>query len=139
MKQRNGPTDAQIPMEKNWPLGRQIYTLHGEASPSYEINEMPVRLQVHRVFNQLRELTAERRWVSSRLRSEMDAVGVACEDYVRPTRPRTQAAPSGATPLQSRKVDGAPGRHRCSLAPRRAVLAAIEGQQLAARLPEQPL
>ena len=126
MKQRNGPTDSQIPMEKNWPLGRQIYTLHGEASPSYEMNEMPVRLQVHRVFNQLRELTAERRWVSSRLRSEMDAVGVACEDHVRPARPRTQAAPSSAPPLQPGEVDGTPSRHRGPLAPRRAVLAAVK-------------
>eukprot|EP00959_Pyramimonas_sp_CCMP1952_P015923 336650-Pyramimonas_sp.AAC.1 len=61
---------------------------------------MPVRLEEHGVFNQLRDLPAEKRWVRSRLRREVDTVGVAREDHARPPRPRAQAAPSGAPPLQ---------------------------------------
>ena len=44
---------------------------------------MLVRLNMHRVFNKLSDLTAEQRRVGSSLRREVHAVGVAGEDYVR--------------------------------------------------------
>ena len=58
-----------------------------------------MRLDLHRVFNELRDFTAEKRWIRSRLRREMGAAGVARENDVRPPRSRAQAAPAGAPSL----------------------------------------
>ena len=113
--------------------------MHGRQSLHNDANEMFLRLEVRGVFNQLCYLTAKRWRVGRSLRREVDAVGVAGEDHMTPTRSRAPAAPPGASPLQSGKVDRAPGRYRRPLAPRRTVLAAVEGQQLAAGLLKQLL
>ena len=49
---------------------------------------------------QLRDLAAKKGWVSRRLRREVNTVRVASEDDMGPPRPRAQAAPTGAAPLQ---------------------------------------
>ena len=98
-----------------------------------------MRLEKQRVFNQLCYLATEGRRVDRSLRREVDAVGVTSENHMRPIISRAKPATSSALPLQAGEVDGAPGRHRCPLAPRCPVLAAIEGDYLTAGLMEQSL
>ena len=72
---------------------------------------MLVRLDMHRVFNELGNFTTEPGRVGSRLCGEVHAVSVAGEDYVRSVRARAHPSLSIAAPLETGQVDGVPSCH----------------------------
>ena len=83
-KRRTDPTDSRFPTERNL-AGRPSEIIHIRCRrlSRYDVYEMLVRLNMHRVFNKFSDLTAKQRRVSSRLRREVHAVGVAGEDHMR--------------------------------------------------------
>ena len=111
-KRRTDPTDSRFPTERDL-AGRPSETIKIRCRrlSCDDVCQMLVRLDMHRVFNELGNLTTEPRRVGSRLRGEVHAISVAGEDYVRSVRTRAHPSLPSAAPLETSQVDGVPGRH----------------------------
>ena len=105
-------TDSRIPTETNL-AGRpsELIKIRCRRSFRHDVNEMLVRLNMHRAFYKLSDLTAETRRIGSRLCREVHTIGVAGKNHVRSVRPRAQSSPASAAPLESGQVDSVPCRH----------------------------
>ena len=111
-KRRTDPTDSRFPTEKNL-AGRPSEIIHKRYRrlSRYDVFEMLVRLDMHRVFNELGNLTTEPRRVGSSLRGDVHAISVAGEDYVGSVRTRAHPSLPSAAPLELGQVDGVPSCH----------------------------